>query len=95
MYDTLQMAISSDFRPQNAMAAVGGMNALKEGLEAVAAGRFPGKIVILPGCPDLPLTEIAELGRLDPALPATLDENGAYTKATEEHLLQKWGKEAQ
>lgn len=94
MYDTLQIAIASGFRPQNAMAAVGGMNALKEGLEAVADGRFPGKIVILPGCPDLPLTEITELGKLDPALPATLDENGAYTKATEEHLLRKWGKGA-
>ena len=42
----------------------------------------------------LPLTEIAELGKLDPALPATLDENGAYTKATEDHLLQKWGQGA-
>lgn len=92
MFDTLQMSITSGFRPQNAMAAIGGMNALKDGLEAVAAGKFPGKTVILPGCPDLPLTLISELGKLDPALPETLDENGAYTKSTEESLLRKWSR---
>lgn len=92
MNDTLQMSIASGFRPQNAMAAIGGMKALKEGLEAVASGKFPGKTVILPGCPDLPLTLITDLGALDPALPGTLDENGAYTKATEDLLLRKWGR---
>ena len=91
MYDTLQMSITSGFKPQSALAAIGGMNALKEGLEAVAGGRFPGKTAILPGCPDLPLTLMTELDKLDAALPATLDEDGNYTKATEEFLLKKWG----
>ena len=67
------------------------MNALKEGLEAVAGGKFPGKTAILPGCPDLPLTLMTELDKLDADLPATLDEDGNYTKATEEFLLKKWG----
>ena len=92
MFDTLQESITSGFRPQNAMAAIGGMNALKEGLEAVEAGKFPGKTAILPGCPDLPLTLISELGTLDPELPKTLDENGAYTKETEEFLIRKYGR---
>lgn len=92
MYDTLQLSITSGFKPQSAMAAIGGMNVLKDGLEAVAAGKFPGKIAILPGCPDLPLTQIKDLGKLDPELPATLDEDGNYTKATEDMLIRKWGK---
>ncbi len=91
MADTLRAAAAGEFHPQCALAAIGGMNALKEGLEAVAAGRFPGKTAILPGCPELPLTALTDLGRLDPALPATLDENGNYTKATEALLIAKWG----
>lgn len=93
MADTLRAAAAGEFQPQCALAAIGGMDALKEGLEAVAAGRFPGKTAILPGCPKLPLTALSELGRLDPDLPATLDEHGNYTRATEAMLLAKWGEE--
>ncbi len=92
MYDTRQLSSKSNFKPQSALAAIGGMNALKEGLEAVASGRFPGKTAILPGCPDLPLTQMTDLAKLDPALPSTLDEDGNYTKATEDLLIQKWGR---
>ena len=92
MAETLRLAAAGEFHPERALAAIGGMNALKKGLEAVAAGRFPGKTAILPNCPDLPLTAIADLGKLDPELAATLDESGCYTIATEAALIRKWGK---
>ncbi|MBR0458695.1 MAG: alcohol dehydrogenase catalytic domain-containing protein [Victivallales bacterium] len=92
MQDTLQLSISSDFKPQTALAAIGGMNALKQGLEAVANGTFPGKTAILPSCPNLPLTPISELSTLDERLPQTLDHDGNYTKDTENLLLERWGK---
>ena len=37
------------------MAAIAGFNAVKEGLTAVSQGKFPGKVVILPACVDMPL----------------------------------------
>ncbi len=92
MAETLRLAATGILHPERALAAIGGMNALKKGLEAVAAGSFPGKTAILPHCPDLPLTAISDLGKLDPELAATLDENGCYTLATEKALIRKWGK---
>ncbi|MBP5531339.1 MAG: hypothetical protein J6Y54_04850, partial [Lentisphaeria bacterium] len=92
MADTLRAGAEGEFQPVAALAAVGGMNALKQGLEAVAAGSFCGKTAILPQCPDLPLTEVDKLGELDPELPGTLDADGNYTIATEKMLLEKWGK---
>ena len=92
MADTLRAGAEGEFQPVAALAAVGGMNALKQGLEAVAAGSFCGKTAILPQCPDLPLTELEKLGKLDPELPGTLDKDGNYTIATEKMLLEKWGK---
>lgn len=92
MADTLRAGAEGEFQPVAALAAVGGMNALKQGLEAVAAGSFCGKTAILPQCPDLPLTELEKLGELDPELPGTLDKDGNYTIATEKMLLEKWGK---
>ena len=92
MADTLRAGADGEFQPVAALAAVGGMNALKQGLEAVAGARFCGKTAILPQCPDLPLTELENLGKLDPALPGTLDKDGNYTRATEAMLIEKWGK---
>ena len=92
MADTLRAGAEGEFQPVAALAAVGGMNALKQGLEAVASGSFCGKTAILPQCPDLPLTELENLGKLDPELPATLDKDGNYTRATEALLMKKWGK---
>ena len=92
MADTLRAGAEGEFQPVAALAAVGGMNALKQGLEAVASGSFCGKTAILPQCPDLPLTELENLGKLDPELPETLDKDGNYTRATEALLMKKWGK---
>jgi L-sorbose 1-phosphate reductase len=41
------------------IAAVGGLLALPEALQAVAEGEVSGKIVIYPQCPDLPLRRVA------------------------------------
>ncbi|MBS1368400.1 MAG: zinc-binding dehydrogenase [Lentisphaeria bacterium] len=85
MKDALAAAERHEFEPQSALAAIAGFRAARQGLEAVAAGTYPGKIVILPDCPDLPLTPFdPEL--LWPELAATLDECGGRTAATEQYL---------
>ncbi len=89
MKDALSAAERHEFEPQSALAAVAGFRAVKQGLEAVAAGTYPGKIVILPDCPDLPLTPF-DPAHLEPELRATLDENGFYTPETERYLRKRW-----
>lgn len=92
MKDAFHAAVQHEFEPQSALAAVAGFRAVKQGLEAVASGKFPGKIVILPDCPDLPLTPF-DAEHLDPELTATLDAHGVCTEKTEEVLRRRWKKQ--
>ena len=73
-----------------ALAAIGGMRALKEGLESVIAAKFPGKTVIFPNCEDMPLTPVAHIADLADAIADTLDNDGFYTAETEMKLLEKY-----
>lgn len=88
---TLQLAESGKLRPATALAAVGGMNALWEGIDGVAEARFPGKTVIFPHCVDMPLTPVDELKSLVPELGETLSEDGLYSLETERRLLERFG----
>lgn len=92
MKDALLAAEQHEFEPQSALAAIAGFRAVKEGLKAVAAGTYPGKIVILPDCPDLPLTPF-DPAHMEPELAATLDAHGCYTAETEQYLRNRWRKE--
>lgn len=92
MKDALLAAEQHEFEPQSALAAIAGFRAVKEGLKAVAAGTYPGKIVILPDCPDLPLTPF-DPAHMEPELAATLDTHGCYTAETEQYLRNRWRKE--
>lgn len=92
MKDALLAAERHEFEPQSALAAIAGFRAVKEGLKAVAAGTYPGKIVILPDCPDLPLTPF-DPAHMEPELAATLDTHGCYTAETEQYLRNRWRKE--
>ena len=88
MKDALLAAERHDFEPQSALAAVAGFRAAKEGLKAVAAGTYPGKIVVLPDCLDLPLTPF-DPAHMEPELAATFDTHG-YTAETERYLKKRW-----
>ena len=87
---TLERAESGDLQPVTALAAVGGMKSLKEGLQAVIDAKFPGKTVIFPNCPDMPLTPIDQIAGLADGIEATLDNSGFYTLETEKELLKKY-----
>ncbi len=88
---TLHLAEQGALKPVTALAAIGGMKALKQGIEAVMNAKFPGKTVILPNCPDMPLVPIRELGSLSPEIAASFDEGGFYTVATEAAVNAKYG----
>ena len=87
---TLELAEKGLLKPVTALAAVGGMNALKEGLDAVINAKFPGKTVIFPNCPDMPLTPVKDISKLVQDIEATISDDGFYTKATEQKLLEAY-----
>ena len=90
---TLERAESGNLQPVTALAAVGGMKSLKEGLQAVIDAKFPGKTVIFPNCPDMPLTPVGRISDLADGIEATLDSNGFYTLDTEKELFKKYSVE--
>jgi threonine dehydrogenase-like Zn-dependent dehydrogenase len=87
---TVELVEAGHLNPSTALAAIGGMKDLKKGLDAVANAKFPGKTVIFPNCPDMPLTQVENLASLDAALPGTLGKDGSYTVATEKAIDAKF-----
>lgn len=85
---TLELVENKALKPVTALAAVGGMNALKRGLDAVINAEFPGKTVIFPNCPEMPLTPVKEIGSLAKGLDSSLSPDGFYTVETEKKLME-------
>ena len=83
---TLELVEQGRLNPATALAAVGGMQTLWDGLQGVAEARYPGKTVIFPNC-ELPLTAVEELPTAVPATAGTFTATGLYTLATENALL--------
>ena len=80
---------SSALNTSRSLAAIGGLAQLLEGLKALKENRFPGKTVIYPGVPDLPLTLVSETPATMPAVGGKLSEGGIWTKAAEEAFLER------
>jgi len=76
--------------PGRALAAVGGIEAARDGLQAMIDGRFPGKIVIFPQLRGLPLTSLEDLAADDGELAASLGEGGTWTREAEEILFARY-----
>jgi NAD(P)-dependent dehydrogenase (short-subunit alcohol dehydrogenase family)/threonine dehydrogenase-like Zn-dependent dehydrogenase len=85
---TISMTEAGELAPNRAVAAVGGMDAAWDGLEAVANSELTGKAVIYPHVRGLPLTELHELADEEPEAAEKLDEAGAWTNEAEEALLR-------
>jgi len=76
--------------PGRALAAVGGIEAARDGLQAMIDGRFPGKIVIFPQLRGLPLTSLENLAAGDAELAASLGEGGTWTREAEAILFARY-----
>lgn len=73
------------------VAAIGGLNAAKDGLEAVRDAKFPGKTVLYTQILDLPLTPLDALAARLPDVAAKLSPEGAWTIEAERALLEHFG----
>ena len=87
---TIRLVEEGKLNPVSALAAIGGMKVLKQGLDAVANAKFPGKTVIFPNCEDMPLTAVDAISTLAEGLDKTLAKDGTYTLETEKVLFEKY-----
>ncbi|MCX6344214.1 MAG: zinc-binding dehydrogenase [Armatimonadetes bacterium] len=86
MVDTLAYTQSGELPTRNSMAAVGGIDAMAEGVRAVKDARFPGKIVIFPQI-KMSLTALTDLKETMPNVHAKLKDGTFWTKEAEDELL--------
>lgn len=70
------------------VAAVGSLEAVKEGLQALMDATYPGKVVIFPTIKPLPLTSIQDLKTVLPNVFAKLKNGREWTKESEREFLE-------
>ena len=86
----MERTLAGTLSPSRSVAAIGGIEAAKDGIEAMMDGRFPGKIVIFPQINGLPLLGLDELEEQLPAVAQHLGPNAAWTAAAEKALLEHY-----
>ncbi len=74
--------------PNRSVAAIGGLDAAREGYQAVQEARFPGKVVIFPQVKTFPLTPLPELEEKLPAVYAKLKDGREWTVEAEKAFLE-------
>ena len=89
MTTTRDLLESGRLQTGASLAAIGGMEAFRDGLAGVRDGRFPGKTVIFPNIANLPLTALTDLAPIRPNVYAKLLDGTIWTKAAEDELLRE------
>jgi hypothetical protein len=84
----LHQAETGRLSPNRSVAAVGSLDAAKEGLQAVQDTVYPGKIVIYPNIKDFPLTAVPDLKDKLPSVYAKLKDGREWTIEAEEEFLR-------
>ncbi len=75
-----------------AVAAIGGIDAARDGMQGLMHGRFPGKMVIYPQVESFPLTALADLKSVAPAVYGLLGPRGAWTREAEAEFLRSYAR---
>ena len=86
----LDKALNGSLSPALNLAAVGGIEAARDGVEAVMQGRFAGKVMIFPQVSGVPLLGLAELAEQFPEVGAALGERGEWTPQAEQLMFENY-----
>lgn len=89
----MERTLAGSLSPSRSVAAVGGMEAAQDGIEAMMNGRFPGKIVIFPQISGLPLLGLDELADHYPTIGQHLADGKWWTAAAEAALIEAFWEE--
>jgi len=87
MLTMLQKVEDGELSTNRSVAAVGSLEAAKDGLQALVDASYPGKVVIYPNIRALPLTNVADIGELLPEVGVKLKDGRSWTKEAEEAFL--------
>jgi L-sorbose 1-phosphate reductase len=85
---TLSQAESGELSTNRAVAAVGSLNAAKDGMVALRDAVYPGKVVIYPHIKDLPLVSLPEMKEKMPTVYEKLKDGREWTNEAEEEFLR-------
>jgi threonine dehydrogenase-like Zn-dependent dehydrogenase len=86
----LEKTLRGELNPNRSVAAIGGIEAAQEGLEAMMSGKFAGKIIIFPQVSGLPLIGLEELKDRFPKIGEKLGENNLWTIEAEKALIENY-----
>ena len=86
----IQNTLDKHLSPILSVAAVGGMEAALDGLEAMMTGKYAGKVVIFPQVTGFPLTGLNVMHEQYPDIAEKLGENYAWTLEAEKTLIEKF-----
>ncbi len=84
----LMQVEAGELDTNRSLAAVGSLEAARDGMQAVIDALFPGKIVIFPNIKPLPLTPLPELKEKMPSVYARLKDGREWTREAEEEFLR-------
>ncbi len=84
----LSQAESGELSPNRSVAAIGSLDAARDGLISVQETTFPGKVVIYPQIKDFPLTALPDLKDRLPSVYARLKDGREWTVEAEEEFLR-------
>jgi threonine dehydrogenase-like Zn-dependent dehydrogenase len=90
--ECLRLVAEGALPARKVIGAIAGLNALPEALQAVQAHRYPGKVVIFPQLPDLPLMGLTELHEHLPEVAAHLEARRYWTRDAERALYRVFSK---
>ena len=86
--EMLFLAETGSLSPNRSVAAIGSLDAARDGMQALLDTTYPGKVVIYPHIKPLPLTAIGDLKETLPAVYALLKDGREWTNEAEAELLR-------
>lgn len=89
----MQNALDGNIAPAVCVAAIGGMNVAKSGIEAMIDARFPGKILIFPQITNLPLLGLDELAEQLPTVAEKLGAGNTWNIEAERALFEAFAED--
>jgi threonine dehydrogenase-like Zn-dependent dehydrogenase len=79
---------AGQLQPERSVAAIGGFRQIPDGIRAMIAKTYPGKIVIFPLVADFPLTALSDLQQELPEVYEKLGSENTWTKEAEVAFLE-------
>jgi threonine dehydrogenase-like Zn-dependent dehydrogenase len=86
---TLNEAEAGNLPTNRSVAAIGGIDAIGDGVKAVKEAKYPGKTVIFPQISNLPVTALPDLKNVLPSVYKKLEDGRFWTRESEKELLRQ------